>query len=69
MGKRKQERERCAAIVERYATECDEYTKPRKYWDANHIPSRNEMAGRAMMLRHLAAEILGHKEAEGAGQK
>jgi hypothetical protein len=55
-----------AKIVKRWAKECEQFTKPRYYWDASHHPSRGEMAGRKLMLDALAKEIKGaHKELGG----
>jgi len=61
MGKRKEERERILAIIERYIEQAA--SGDVGYWDANHKPRQAERAGRCAMLQALKREIRGHKEA------
>ena len=64
MGKRKEERQRILAIIERHALECEAGRQTLSF-DAEDKTTKAELARQAKRLRWLAKEICkGHKEAE-----
>jgi len=64
MGKRKEERERIAAIIERLIQDTEAGNV--HYWDAQHCPTMGERKGRVHLLRWLLREV-GRKEAKSPG--
>lgn len=66
MGRRKDERERCAAIVREMIDDL-EAGRIKHWWDAAHQPRLGERDGRIAMLWKIMEEIMGeHSEAKGS---